>query len=429
MRIMIIGAGYVGLVSSACFAELGHNVVCVDTDSEKIKGLNQGIMPFFEPGIKDLVSANLLAARLQFSLSIKDNINNVDVIFICVGTPPKKTGQADLSQVFQAAEEIGRSIKQYAVIVTKSTVPVGAAKKIRKIISANYHSEYDVASCPEFLREGTAIKDFMCPDRIVIGTESLRAREWLVKLHEKIECPKILTEIATAEMIKYASNAFLATKISFINEVANVCELVGADVERVAEGMGYDKRIGRAFLNAGIGYGGSCFPKDVRALHHIAEENGCLFQLLKAGIEVNSQQKWLFYKKIKTVLGNLEEKSIGVWGLSFKPETDDIRESIAIELIEKLIEDGAKVKVYDPVAMANAQKVLGDRVGYCFSAAYAAEAADALLIMTEWDEFRNFDFNILRGRMRQQVVIDGRNLYDKAVLSSLGFNYLSVGRQ
>ena len=428
MRIMIIGAGYVGLVSSACFAELGHNVLCVDNDVGKIERLNQGVMPFFEPGIGDLVLANLKTARLVFNSSIKEGLNNVDVIFICVGTPPKRTGQADLSSVFQAAEEIGRNLRQYAVVVTKSTVPVGAAQKIKKIISLNYHGEYDVASCPEFLREGTAIHDFMHPDRIVIGVDAARAKDLLIKLHEKMDCPKVVTGISTAEMIKYASNAFLATKISFINEVANVCEVVGADVERVAEGMGYDKRIGRAFLNAGIGYGGSCFPKDVRALHHIAEENGCLFQLLKTVIEVNSQQRWLFYKKIKTVLGDLDNKSIGVWGLSFKPETDDIRESIAIDLIEKLLDDGANVKVYDPQAMANAQKILGDRVGYGFSAAYAAEAVDALLVMTEWIEFKNFDFNIIRGRMRQPIIIDGRNLYSREAMMALGFNYISVGR-
>lgn len=425
---MIIGAGYVGLVSSACFTELGHSVICVDTDVEKIARLNQGVMPFFEPGIGELVLAGLRSVRLTFNSSVKESLNNVDVIFICVGTPPKKTGQADLSYVYQVAEEIGKNLCQYAVVVTKSTVPVGAAQKIKKIISKNYRGEFDVASCPEFLREGTAISDFLHPDRIVIGAESQKAKNLLLALHEKLDCPKMTTEVATAEMIKYASNAFLATKISFINEIANVCEAVGADVEKVAEGMGYDKRIGRSFLNAGIGYGGSCFPKDVKALHHAAEENGYLFQLLKAVIEVNSQQKWLFYKKVKLALGTLEGKNIGIWGLSFKPDTDDIRESIAIELIEKLIEDGAKVKAYDPQAMNNTQKILGDKIGYCFSAEYAAIDTDALLIMTEWNEFKNFDFNAIRGRKKQPIIIDGRNLYNKEALSTLGFNYIGIGR-
>ncbi len=426
MNIVCIGAGYVGLVSGTCLAELGHNVTCVDNDEEKIKLLNSGQVPFFEPGLSDLITKNQQSGSLKFASSLSDIIKNADIVFICVGTPPRENGQADLGFVFQVAEDIGKILDKHIVVVTKSTVPVGTNQKIKKIIKKNYQGNFDVASCPEFLREGSAINDFMNPDRIVIGTEAAGAKRLLLQLYEKIDCPKVLCNLETAEMIKYAANAFLATKISFINEIANVCENVGADVEQVAEGMGLDKRIGKAFLRAGIGYGGSCFPKDVRALHHIAGQNGYPFQLLRAVIEVNNQQRWLFYKKIKEALGCLENKTIAVWGLSFKPDTDDVRESISIDLIEKLVEDGAIVKAYDPQAMKNTQKIFGDKIQYCFSAEYAIENADCLLIVTEWDEFMNFDFSAVF-KMKQKIILDGRNLFRKEELAIKGFKYIAIG--
>lgn len=428
MNILIVGTGYVGLVSGACFSNLGHNVICVDNNQEKIQTLNNGQIPFFEPGLSDLVAKNKEAGRLQFKTTIVEDLNKVDVVFIAVGTPPKDNGQADLKYILQVAKEIGDNLEKYVVVTTKSTVPVGTSKKIQQIISKKYSGEFDVASCPEFLKEGSAIDDFSNPDRIVYGTESERAANLLETLHEKLDCPKVSTTIETSEMIKYASNAFLATKISFINEIANVCEYTGANVEQVAKGMGLDSRIGEKFLKAGLGYGGSCFPKDVRALHHIAGQNGYPFQLLKSVIEVNNYQRWAFYKKIKQELGGFEGKTIGVWGLSFKANTDDIRESISIDLIEKMIEDGAEIKAYDAEGMKNTQGKLGDQIKYCFSPAFAAEDVDALLIMTEWDEFKNFDLTKLNGKIKSNTIFDGRNLFDPEEVRRLGFKYISVGR-
>jgi len=427
MRILVLGTGYVGLVSGTCFAELGHDVICVDNDANKINSLRQGQIPFFEPGLPELVTKNIQSYKLKFSNTL-DDLNNCDIVFLAVGTPPRENGQADLVYVYKAVEEIAQKMNKYLLIVTKSTVPVGTGKKIKKIIQKHYSGKFDIASCPEFLSEGTAVKDFMNPNRIVIGTENDEARQILLQIHEKLECPKVLANIETAEMIKYAANAFLATKISFINEIANVCESIGADIEKVREGIGHDKRIGHHFLNAGIGYGGSCFPKDVRALHHISGQNGYQFQLLRSVIEVNNHQRWLFYKKIKHVFPDLENKTIAIWGLSYKPNTDDIRESIALDLIEKLYDDGTKIKVYDPQAMQNAQKLLGARVNYCFSPEYCAEGADALIIMTEWDEFKNFDLLKLKSIMKQPIIFDGRNIYNKEQLQNLNFQYHSVGR-
>src|SRR3989339_575731 len=427
MRLAIIGAGYVGLVSGACFAEIGHSVVCVDDDADKIRMLNSGKIPFFEPGLLDLVEKNRRIGSLSFSTSLSLALENADVVFICVGTPPRENGQANLKFVYQVAEDIGKQARKRFLVVTKSTVPVGTAQMVRKIIRKNYSGEFDVASCPEFLREGSALKDFMNPDRIVIGTDSIWAQEGLLRIHEKLDCPKVLCNLETGEMIKYAANAFLATKISFINEIANVCENVGAEVEQVAEGMGLDKRIGKHFLRAGIGYGGSCFPKDVRAVHHIAGQTGYPFQLLKAVVEVNNQQRWIFYKKIKEAFGCLENKVIAVWGLAFKADTDDVRESIAIDLIEKLIEDGAKVQAYDPQAMNNAKKILGNKIQYCQSAQKAAEQADCLLLLTDWDEFIQFDFAEIRNVMKAPLVIDGRNALNGQKLMSFGFRIIQVG--
>ncbi|NQT49959.1 UDP-glucose/GDP-mannose dehydrogenase family protein [Candidatus Kuenenbacteria bacterium] len=428
MNILVVGSGYVGLVSGTCFAELGHKVFCIDIDEKKINSLQSGKIPFYEPELADLVIKNIQSQSITFTTKLAESLNQADLVLICVGTPPKQTGQADLKYIFQAVEEIGKNLTKYTVIVTKSTVPVGTAQKIKKIISKNYNGEFDVASCPEFLREGSAVKDFMNPDRIVIGTENQRASDLSNELHEKLDCPKLETNLETAEMIKYASNAFLATKISFINEIANVCENVGADVEQVAEGMGLDTRIGKAFLRAGIGYGGSCFPKDVRALHHVAGQTGYPFQLLKAVVEVNNQQRWLFYKKIKDELKCLENKTIAVWGLSFKPDTDDVRESIAIDIIEKLVEDGANVKAYDPEAMKNTQEILGDKIQYCFTADFALENADCLVIITDWDEFKLVKFENIKSKMKTPLIIDGRNMFDGEKLSSQGIKYISVGR-
>lgn len=418
-----------GLVSGTCFAKLGHDVICVENDENRINMLIEGRVPFFEPGLEELVKENIASRKLGFQKKISNEILSwANVVFICVGTPPRENGQANLDYVLGAADEIGKNLTKYTLIVTKSTVPVGTAKKIKKTIQKVYPGSFDVAACPEFLREGSAINDFLHPDRIVVGTESDQAQELLLRLHEQINCPKVLCNLETGEMIKYAANAFLAAKISFINEIANVCESVGADVEAVAEGMGLDKRIGRDFLKAGIGYGGSCFPKDVRALHHIAGQAGYPFQLLKSVVEVNNQQRWLFYKKIKDTLGGLEGKAIGVWGLSFKPNTDDVRESIALDLVERLVEDGAIVKAYDPQAMKNAQKFLGNKVQYCFTAEYATENVDCLLLLTDWDDFNLVDFVNLKSKMRAPLIIDGRNFFDRTKLEALGFRLITVGR-
>ena len=428
VKIAVIGAGYVGLVNAACYASIGNEVVCIDNDQDKIEMLNAGQVPFYESGLSEIIAKSKADGLLKFSTSINAEISKADFVFICVGTPPKENGQANLDYVLRVAEEIGKSAKKYLLVVTKSTVPVGTAQKIKKIICQNYSGEFDIASCPEFLREGSALNDFMNPDRIIIGTESERARLLILRLYEKTNCPKVLCSLETSEMIKYASNAFLATKISFINEIANVCENVGADVELVAEGMGFDKRIGQSFLKAGLGYGGSCFPKDVRALHYIASQSGYSFQLLQSVLEVNARQRWLFYKKIEEALGSLENKTIGIWGLSFKPETDDVRESIAIDIIGKLIEDGAKVKVYDPEAMKNAQNILGDKVQYCFTAAYAADGVDCLLLLTDWNEFKQINFESIRNKMTNALIIDGRNSLDSRILERLGIKYISIGR-
>lgn len=423
----MVGAGYVGLVSGSCFSELGHNVTVVDIDSNKINSLKAGQIPFYEPGLDKLVNKNS-NKTLFFSDKLTDVINQSDVIFICVGTPPKPTGQANMQYVYEVAESIGQNIDKETTVVTKSTVPIGTAQKIKRIIGKHYKGTFHVCSCPEFLREGTAIADFQNPDRIVIGTKSPSAEKLLLQIHEKLQCQKIITNVETAEMIKYAANAFLATKISFINEIANVCENVGADVNQVAEGMGLDKRIGRNFLNAGIGYGGSCFPKDIRALHHIAGQNGYPFQLLKSVIEVNNNQRWLFYKRIKDTLKPLAGKTIAVWGLSFKPNTDDIRESIAADLIEKLIEEEATIQVFDPEAMPNFQKQFGDKVKYAFNAEIATNQADALLIITEWDEFKNINLDKIKQLMKTPIIFDGRNMYDQSTMKQKGFEYYSIGR-
>ncbi|MFA5075834.1 MAG: UDP-glucose/GDP-mannose dehydrogenase family protein [Patescibacteria group bacterium] len=428
MKIVVIGTGYVGLVTGVCLADLDNQVTCVDIDENKIKKLQSNQVPFFEPGLEEILKRNIESGRLMFSTSLKDFLKDVELVFIAVGTPPKENGEADLSQVMTAAEAIGKNLDHYVVVIDKSTVPVGTAQRVRKEIAKFYTGEFDIVSNPEFLREGSAIEDFRQPDRIVVGCSSKRSEELMNKLYENFNCPKVFTTPASAEMIKYASNAFLATKISFINEIANVCESVGADVEKVAEGMGLDSRIGHKFLQAGIGYGGSCFPKDVRALHQIAGRHGYPFQLLRAVIEVNNNQKWLLFQKIKDQLGDLAGKKIGVWGLAFKPNTDDVRESVALEIIDRAIENEAQVKVYDPEAAVNAQRYLSPKVEVCSDKYAAAADVDCLLIITEWDEFKNPDWQKLKSLIKNPLIIDGRNMFDPAELAKLGFKYLSVGR-
>jgi len=428
MKIAVAGAGYVGLVTAACFAELGNNVVCVDIDKEKIKNLNGGIIPIYEPGLEELIIKN--KKNLHFSSDLKGAIKSSEIIFICVGTPPKKNGEADLSSVENVARVIAEVMDSYKIIVEKSTVPVETGEKVAKSIKAyNKHKmDFDVVSNPEFLREGSAINDFMNPDRIVIGTESEKAKDIMKKLYEPLKSPIIFTDIKSAEMIKHASNSFLAAKISFINAIANICEATGADVEKVAEGMGYDKRIGRNFLDAGLGYGGFCFPKDAEAFIKISEKLGYDFRLLKEVQEINSVQRKNFVKKIEKALWVVKNKTIGVLGLAFKPNTDDMRFAPSIDIIEALQKDGALIKAYDPKAEHKAKEILKSMT-YCSSPYDAAKGADALLIITEWAEFRDLDFKKLKSLMRHALIIDGRNMFNPEELKKNGFAYISVGRK
>lgn len=428
MNIAIIGAGYVGLTSSAVYAKLGHTVFAVRKDADKVEMLKRGEVPFFEPGLGELVKEQVESGRLIPTTSYAQAVPNAEVIFICVGTPPLPSGEADLSQVFAAAKEIAENMGDgYKVIVDKSTVPVGTAEKVRKVIQEQGVNDFDVASCPEFLREGSALKDTLEPDRVVVGVDSDRARDLLLKVHEKLPGERVITDIRTAEMIKYASNAFLATKISFINEIANLCDQVGADVEGVAHGMGLDPRIGPQFLKAGTGYSGSCFPKDTRALHNIAFSHDYDFKLLKAVIEVNQSQRRKFLSKVRNSLGGVEGKKIGVLGLAFKDNTDDIRESAALDIISWLIKEGAQVKAFDYQAEKNAKVIIPDLVT-CPNPEEVAHEADALLILTEWSEFRNLPWGEMKTKMRQPLVFDGRNLLDSKMMRELGFKYISVGR-
>lgn len=428
MKIIVVGTGYVGLVTGACLAERGHEITCIDIDEKKIEKLNQGICPIHEPNLPELLKKNLKAKRLFFSNNLPPAIKKAEVIFVAVGTPAKENGEADLSYVEKAMEEIGRSLGSYAVIANKSTVPVGTAKRAKKIIKKYYQNEFDIVSNPEFLRQGSAVKDFFEPDRIVIGTDARRAKEIMEKLYQNFDCPKIFTNIESAEMIKYASNAFLATKISFINEIAGICEKVGADVKEVARGMGLDPRIGNKFLEAGLGYGGSCFPKDTRALYQIAGVNGYDFRILKAVIEVNNYQRKYLIEKIEKAVGEVKDKTIGIWGLAFKPNTDDIRESAAIEVIRHLIGKGANVKVYDPVAMERAKEVLDGDIIYHNDPYDVARDSHAIVIITDWQHFKEIDKARLKELLIAPHIIDGRNIYDVEEMRRLGFNYQSIGR-
>ncbi len=430
MSIAIIGAGYVGLVTASCFAELGNNVICVDIDKGKIENLNNNVMPIYEPGLDKLIMTNKKQGRLFFTTDIDSAIKSSDVIFICVGTPPKKNGDADLSYVENVAKKIAQVMDSYKLVVEKSTVPVETGHRIAELISSiNIHKvEFDVISNPEFLREGSAVYDFMHPDRIVVGCENNRAKQIMKELYKPLNVPIIFTDIKSAEIIKHASNSFLATKVSFINAIANICELAGADIEKVADGIGMDKRIGRAFLNAGIGYGGFCFPKDAEAFIRIAEKLGYDFKLLKSVQEINALQRKNFVRKIENALLVVKDKTIGVLGLAFKPNTDDIRFAPSIDIINDLLAKGAKIKAYDPKAMEKAKQILKGIV-YCNNPYEVAKDSDALVIVTEWNEFIELDLEKIKSLMKHSLIIDGRNIYEHEKHKKRGFTYISMGRK
>ncbi|MFH0762773.1 MAG: UDP-glucose/GDP-mannose dehydrogenase family protein [Candidatus Omnitrophota bacterium] len=430
MNIAIIGSGYVGLVSGSCLAELGNKVICVDSDVKKIAVLKKGIIPIFEPGLEELIISNIKRKRLSFISSIKDAVKSSDIIFIAVGTPPLENGEADLTGIENVARNIAINMTGYRLIVEKSTVPVETGKWVEHTIATYIRRKvsFDVASNPEFLREGSAINDFMHPDRIVIGVESKRAKEALLNLYKPLNAPMVVTNIKSAELIKHASNAFLATKISFINAISRLCDAVGADVQEVAEGMGLDKRIGRSFLNAGAGYGGSCFPKDLDAFINISEKAGYNFELLRSVNKINQEQKRVILKKIKDNLWIVKDKTIAVLGLAFKPDTDDIRSAPALDLINALKQEGAFLRAYDPQAMKKAKSILPD-VKFCKDSYEASKGADCLLVVTEWNEFKELDFKRIKKSLRRPLIIDGRNIYDPVQLKKLGFTYVAVGRR
>ena len=430
MKIAVVGAGYVGLVSGTCLSELGHTVICIDNVKDKIKRLKRGDIPIYEPGLKAMIKKNVKKKKLFFSNTIKDGIKDASVVFICVNTPPKSSGEADLHYVEGVAREIAEIMDKYLVLVDKSTVPVGTGEWIKHTIK-NYNKkniDFDVVSNPEFLREGSAIKDFMEPDRIVIGVESKRAENIMKDIYKKLNAKLIITDVKSAEIIKHACNSFLATKISYINAIANICENVGADVGEVARGMGLDNRIGRKFLDAGIGFGGSCFPKDLSAFINISQHLGYDFSLLKEVQNINSNQRLLFIKKIKETIWNIKGKTIGILGLAFKPDTDDLRNAPAIFIIEELQKEGAKIKAYDPVAMKNAKKILRG-VKYCRNAYETAADSDAIVIITDWDEFKTLNLRKIKDLLKIPVIIDGRNTFEPEKVRELGFTYKSIGRK
>ena len=437
MNIAIVGTGYVGLVTGTCFAETGVNVTCVDVNAEKIENLQKGIIPIYEPGLEDMVQRNVNAGRLHFTTALENCLDNVDIVFSAVGTPPDEDGSADLSYVLAVAKTIGANMKKYTLVVTKSTVPVGTAHKVKDTIQAELDKrgvsiEFDVASNPEFLKEGNAIDDFMSPDRVVVGVESERAKKLMTKLYKPfmmLNSRVIFMDIPSAEMTKDAANSMLATRISFMNDIANLCELVGADVNMVRDGIGSDSRIGRKFLYPGCGYGGSCFPKDVKALIKTAEQNGYPMRVLKAVEEVNETQKSLLFEKLEKIFnGDLEGKTIALWGLAFKPGTDDMREAPALVLIEKLRKAGCVVRAYDPAAMGESKRRIGDTIFYACDMYDALLDADALMLVTEWKEFRLPAWGVVKKTMKQPVILDGRNIYDAKELQDLGFVYRCIGK-
>lgn len=444
MNIAVVGTGYVGLVSGACFSEMGIDVTCVDIDKEKISRLIAGEIPIYEPGLAELVKRNVEAGRLHFTTDLAEVIDNVEVVFSAVGTPPDEDGSADLRYVLDVAATFGRNIKKYTILVTKSTVPVGTSEKVKSAIRAELDRRgvdvpFEVASNPEFLKEGAAIKDFMSPDRVVVGVESDRARKVMTKLYRPFLTNNFrvyFMDIPSAEMTKYAANAMLATRISFMNDIANLCDLVGANVDMVRKGIGTDARIGNKFLYAGCGYGGSCFPKDVKALARTAHEYGYNMEVIEAVERVNERQKGIVFRKLKSALGDMKNKTVALWGLAFKPETDDMREAPSLVVIKMLLDAGAKVKVYDPVAMDECRRRIGDAVVYCRDMYDAVVDADALALITEWKQFRVPSWQVLRKLMRPQmstdgvmrpVIVDGRNIFDRDEVVENNFTYLKIG--
>ena len=435
MDIAIVGTGYVGLVSGTCFAEMGAHVTCVDVDDQKIQKLKDGIMPIYEPGLEELVKRNVGFERLKFTTDLTEVLDDVEVVFSAVGTPPDEDGSADLKYVLAVARQFGQNINKYTILVTKSTVPVGTAKKVKAAIQEELDKRgvqvpFDVASNPEFLKEGAAIKDFMSPDRVVVGTESEKAKEVMTRLYRPLMLQNfrvIFMDIPSAEMTKYAANAMLATRISFMNDIANLCERVGANVDSVRKGIGTDSRIGSKFLYAGCGYGGSCFPKDVKALVHTGLDNDYHMEVIEAVERVNEKQKSIVYDKIIKMAGPVKGKTIAIIGLSFKPETDDMREAPALVVIDKLLADGATVRVFDPIAMDECKRRIGDSVTYCRNMYDAADGADVFALMTEWRQFRMPSWNVIKKVMTGNIVVDGRNIYDRQELEELGFIYTRIG--
>lgn len=437
MQIAIVGTGYVGLVSGTCFAEMGAHVTCVDVDAEKIQKLKDGIMPIYEPGLEELVKRNVGFERLKFTTDLTEVLDDVEVVFSAVGTPPDEDGSADLKYVLAVARQFGQNINKYTILVTKSTVPVGTAKKVKAAIQEELDKRgvdipFDVASNPEFLKEGAAIKDFMSPDRVVVGTESEKAKEVMTRLYKPFLINNfrvIFMDIPSAEMTKYAANAMLATRISFMNDIANLCERVGANVDSVRKGIGTDSRIGSKFLYAGCGYGGSCFPKDVKALVHTGMDNDYHMEVIEAVERVNEKQKSIVYDKIMKVVGDVKGKTIAIIGLAFKPDTDDMREAPALVVIDKLLKDGANVRVFDPIAMDECKRRIGDTVTYCKNMYDAADGADVFALMTEWRQFRMPSWNVIKKVMTGNVIVDGRNIYDRQELEENGFVYTRIGEK
>ena len=437
MNIAIVGTGYVGLVSGTCFAEMGAHVTCVDVDAQKIQKLKDGIMPIYEPGLEELVKRNVEYGRLQFTTDLTEVIDDVEVVFSAVGTPPDEDGSADLKYVLTVARQFGQNINKYTILVTKSTVPVGTAQKVKAAIQDELKKRgvdvpFDVASNPEFLKEGAAIKDFMSPDRVVVGTESEKAKEVMTRLYKPFLINNfrvIFMDIPSAEMTKYAANAMLATRISFMNDIANLCERVGANVDSVRKGIGTDTRIGSKFLYAGCGYGGSCFPKDVKALVHTGLDNDYHMEVIEAVERVNEKQKSIIYDKIIKAVGDVRGKTIAIIGLAFKPETDDMREAPALVVIDKLLKAGASVRVFDPVAMDECKRRIGDAVTYCKNMYDASDGADVFALMTEWRQFRMPSWNVIKKVMSGNIVVDGRNIYDRSELEGLGFVYTRIGEK
>ena len=438
MKISVVGTGYVGLVSGTCFAETGVTVTCVDIDEKKINNLNKGIIPIYEPGLEKMVKTNVEKNRLFFSTSLKESLNEAEAIFIAVGTPPDEDGSADLKYVLSVAREIGQHLDHYIVVVTKSTVPIGTAKKVKAAVQdelnkRNVNIDFDVASNPEFLKEGDAIDDFLKPDRIVIGTESEQAEKTMKRLYKPFllnNHPIVFMDIPSAELTKYTANSMLATKISFMNDIANLCEIVGADVNMVRKGIGSDTRIGNKFIYPGAGYGGSCFPKDVKALIKTADENNYSLEILKSVEFVNNKQKSVIFNKLNSHFNNdLRGKKIAMWGLSFKPNTDDMREAPALVIIDKLTKAGVKVVAYDPIAMEEGKRRLGDKIIYAKDQYDAVNDADALIVITEWSEFRTPNYKILSKLMKNKLIFDGRNIYEPSEMKEFGFTYYSIGRK